>query len=274
VRLRSVESIASEVRDLKAAYPRMREVYLEVESFVTYLEVEGATTTNMEWATSVCKALEDLNTPLEEPLSFGVNLRIAPGIDFDRLFAACKRANVSFVNVGLESGSERLRREILKRHYSNDDVRKVVALARDQGLRIILYNQVGLPGETLSDFQETVKMNRECEPDWYYLEIFCPYPGTELHDLCVANGWVGHNLDLRMERSKAVMDQPGFSRRQTQSSYTWFDYHVHRGKKSIWKILPHVAARKLKSHPGLYYLYRRLTRHGPLRRLKEMAKRA
>ncbi len=66
----------------------------------------------------------------------------------------------------------------------------------------------------------------------------------------------------------------GFSRRQIQSSYEWFDYHVHRGKKPLWKILPHVAARKLKSHPGLFYLYRRATRYGPLRSLKGAAKRA
>jgi radical SAM superfamily enzyme len=273
VRLRSVESIVEEVSDLKAMYPKMNQIYLEIESFVTYTG-GGSSSTNIAWAVNVCEALEDLNRSFVEPLSYGFNLRIAPGIDFDRLFAASKRANVAFVNVGLESGSERIRSHILNRNYSNDEVRNVVASARRHGLRVVFYNMVGLPGETLADFQETVRINRECQPDWYYLEIFYPYPGTELHRLCTESGLVQGTLNSRMERSKALMDLPGFSRQQIQDSYTWFDFHVHRGKKPLWKILPHVAARKAKSYPGLFYIYRRSTRHGPLRRLKEMAKRA
>lgn len=273
VRLRSVGSIVDEVRNLKSENPKMQEVYLEAESFITYLG-GSSSNTNIDWAMSICDALEDLNRSFEEPLSFGINLRVAPNIDFDQLFAACKRTNVSFVNVGLESGSERIRREILKRNYSNEDVIQVVAAARRHGLRIVFYNMVGLPGETPSDFEETVRMNRECEPNWYYLEIFYPYQGTALFKLCEANGWVQGPLDSRMERSRALIDLPGFSRQQIQTSYTWFDYYVHRDKKPLWKILPHVAARKLKSHPGLFHLYRRLTRHGPVRQLKDMAKRA
>jgi len=40
---------------------------------------------------------------------------------------------------------------------------------------------IGLPGETENDFQETIAMNRLCQPNWYFLSIFFPNPGTELH---------------------------------------------------------------------------------------------
>ncbi len=275
VRFRSIESIVTEIRDLKARYPSMREVYLEAESLVTYsTAAESCTRTNLEWATDLCASLADLSRSLEERLSFGFNLRVVPGIDFEPLFEAAKRANVSFVNLGLESGNEHIRRKVLNRNYSNDDFKKVVKAAKKHGLRVVFYNMVGVPGETPSAFHETVNLNRDCEPDWYYLEIFYPYAKTKLYDHCLANGWIRGSLDSRMERSRALMDLPGFTRRQIQASYTWFDYHVHRGRKSLWKILPHVAARKMKSYPRLFYLYRRMTTNGPLRGLKRIAKSA
>lgn len=270
VRMRSPGSIVSEIRALKAANPEIKELYLEIESFVTQLPGGSS----FDWAIEVCRGLEHFNASLEEPISFGVNLRVASNIDFDRLFEACKKSNILFVNIGLESGSDRVRSEVLNRRYSNDDIKQVVSSARVHGIRTIIYNMVGLPGETVADFQDTIDVNRECEPDWYYLDIYFPYPGTRLHEHCVANGWLRGRQDSRMERAKAVMDLPGFSRRQIQHSYGWFDYHVHRGKKPLWKILPHVVARKLKSKRQLFFLYRRVTRSGPLRKLKWIAKRA
>lgn len=272
VRMRSPENIVAEVGALKHADPSIREVYLEAESFVTHANGRSGVG-NLKWATSVCEALEEFNATLDEPMSFGVNLRVMPNVDTDPLFEACRRCGVSFVNIGLELGSERVRREVLKRDYSNDDIRRAVRSARQHGIRPVLYNMVGLPGETPADHRETVRMNRDCEPDWYYLDIFYPYPGTVLYDHCLENGWIPERLDTRMERSRAIMDLPGFSRRQIQKCYTWFDYHVHRGRKPLTKILPHVAARKLKSYAGPFFMYRRLTRHGPLRRLKLRAKR-
>ncbi|MCE5325923.1 MAG: B12-binding domain-containing radical SAM protein [Planctomycetaceae bacterium] len=262
VRMRSPENIVQEIRTLSEAWPEHKEFYLEVESF----------TANMPWALEVCRQLEQFNASRLQPLSFGVNMRVTPNVDFARLFQACRQANFRFVNIGLESGSPRVRSEVLKRNYTNEQVLEAVRAARANGLKICFFNLMGIPGETEEDFWQTVQMNRLCAPDWHHTSIFYPYPGTALHDLCVQQGLLKGPLDTRMERSRATLDLPLFSRRRIQHRYTWFDFYVSRGRKPLWKILARVLVMRCMSLPGAFALYRRLTQTRLLRRLKSAVK--
>ncbi|HSV43198.1 MAG TPA: radical SAM protein, partial [Candidatus Bathyarchaeia archaeon] len=194
------------------------------------------------------------------PISFGVNLRIAGHLDYEKLFAAMQKAHFTFINIGLESGSERVRREILNRNYSNDDIISTVKLARKYGLKVILFNMIGLPGETPQDFQETIRVNRICQPDKHFTGIFTPYPGTRLHALCQEKGFLKNTANNNMERRKAVYDFPGFSRRKIQKSYFWFDYHVYKGYLPLPKILIKVAVLHLQANPYLNVAFRKLVR--------------
>lgn len=258
VRLRSVDNIIAEIKNLTVNFPRTEEIYLEIETFGV----------NMEWAIDLCSMLKHFNATIENPLSFGVNLRIARNIDYHVLFSACKESNFKYVSIGLESGSERIRREILKRNYSNQDVIHAVKLARKNGLQVLFYNIIGIPGETRADFEETVKMNRICMPDSHNTYIFYPYPGTDLYSMCVEQGLLKEPLNMRGERREAALDLSGFSKKQIQHCYTWFDYYVYKGRKPIWEILSHVLAIKCNSNRYLLYLYSYLRRVWFLRRLK------
>lgn len=251
VRLRSPDNIVEEIKDIITKFPiQKREIYLEVESFGV----------NKQWALELCLKLEQFNKTLDQSLSFGVNLRITPNADLEDLLVACKKANFRFINIGLESGSERVRREILKRNYSNQDVVNAVNLARKHGLKVAFYNMVGLPGETIADFEETVKINRICVPDWHLTGIFFPYPGTDLYFLCKERGLLKEISGKEIERMKATLDLPGFSKKQIQKAYIWFDYYVYKGQKPLYKILGRVFRAQLMSRPYSAILWKKLLR--------------
>ncbi len=250
VRFRSPDNILEELEEFVARFPTEKDIFLQIETIGI----------NQEWAMALCSRLEQFNATLSQPLSFSASIRITPNADLESLFAALERSNLKFIHIGLESGSERVRREILKRHYSNQDVINAVKLARKYGLKIGFFNMIGLPGETVADFEETVKMNRICLPDWHFTYIFFPYPGTDLYSLCQEQGLLQEPLDTEMERSKAVLDLPGFPKKQIQKSYVWFDYYVYKGRKPIYKILARVLVSKFRSSYHLNYFYRRLTR--------------
>jgi hypothetical protein len=163
------------------------------------------------------------------------------------------------VKIGLESGSEIIRREILKRNYSNKDIIDAVSLARKYGLKVFFYNLIGIPGETLSDFKETLRINRICMPDVSIPHVFFPYPGTELYNLCKDFKLLPKVLDTDLERCKATLDLKGFSKKQIQDSYVWFDYDVYKGYKPMYKILFKVMVSKLISNTFLHNIYRRFT---------------
>jgi len=148
-----------------------------------------------------------------------------------------------------------------------------VESAKNHGLQIALYNMVGIPGETLEDFRETIEVNRRCLPDWHQTSIFFPYPGTDLYNLCREQGLLDKPLDTYMERAKAILDLPGFSKKQIQSSYDWFDFHVYKGRIPLYKRLVRVFFLKLRANSFYYYVIGILSKLGVIKPLRVIAKR-
>lgn len=256
VRFRSPANILAEIRAIADTIPGKKEIYFEIETF----------TANQTWARELFAGLRELNQELPDPITYGANIRVTPGFDFNDLFAACREANFRFINIGLESGSERVRREILKRHYSNEDIYRTVKLARHYGLQVALFNMVGLPTETPEDFAETIRVNRECQPDWHMTSIFYPYPGTDLYTTCDELGLLSDKAGESTERVASVLNMSQFNRNQVQKAFVWFDWQVYRGYRPWYKLLLKVCATKLRTKPRLHYLYRNATRHGLIRK--------
>jgi len=244
VRFRSPENIIKEVDFLHTTYPNCSRIFFEVESIAL----------DRSWLMEFCKQLEAFNTTIDNSMSYGCNFRISPQSINDKVFLALKKANFYKVNIGLEAGSERIRREILKRDYSNKDFLDVATMARKMGLKIIIFNMIGLPSETYADHMETVSLNRQCQPDGHYTGIFYPYPGTELYDMCIREGLINTIIDDRLERKQPVIDSPYFSKPQIRKAYTWFNYHVYKGYKPLWWILMRTFVNKARSNMVLNYL--------------------
>ncbi len=224
VRFRSPDSIIEEIRHLVDHYSHSDTIYLQAETILL----------NESWLLSLCDALEQLNRKRRSPLRYACNYRVGKKPPRKEVFAALRRANVRVLEIGLESGSERLRWEVLKRRYSNDDLRSTVALARKYGMGINLYNMLGFPTETLTDHLETVALNQQLCPNRSLTSIFYPYPGTDLHDRCRREGLLrDETTDWPAERRRTTIDLPTFSAKQIQRSFFLFDWRIYRGRRSV-----------------------------------------
>ena len=246
VRVRSPENIVEEIRGIKEVVPGLVDINLEAETL-------GC---NREWALELCSHLEKMNTEFEVPARFCSNLRVTPNIDYEELFSALERSNFFGVNIGLESGSERIRREVLKRNYSNEDMLRAVRTAKEHGLMVGFYNLIGIPGETKEDFRETIRLNRQCQPDWWLLSVFYPYPGTRLYETCREMGILDVMPDRSFERRKPSLELPTFSKRQIKRRYTWSFLLFHGGHRPPWEIMWRVFMTKIFSNEKLYRLWR------------------
>jgi len=262
VRLRSPGNIVDELAAMREKNPLFGEAYLEVETLGV----------DKEWALELCRGLRRLNEGLETPIVFGTNLRVTPNNDYEELFAALAESNFRFINIGLESGSERVRREILNRRYSNGDIIRTVETARRHGLQVGFYNLIGLPGETKRDFRETVRMNRICQPDWFLIAVFFPYPGTELYETCREMGLLDNGLNPYLERRRPVLDQPGFRKRQVGRRRDWFPLLVYGGRRKWKEVLWLVVMAKVYSHRWSIDIHRRLSRGYFLRKADDGVK--
>lgn len=246
VRLRPPQDIVEELLELKRLTPLLEEVYLEVETL-------GA---NKRWTLELCSHLERMNEELDIPMRFGSNLRVTPNMDFEGIFSAMRRGGFFFINIGLESGSERIRKDVLNRYYSNGDIQDAVFTARKYGLDVGMYNMIGIPGETRRDFRKTASLNRKCQPDWFLLSAFFPYPGTRLYENCLQQGLLDASMDQVLERRRPSMELPGFSKRQMKRRYTLFPLMIYFGRKPISGILRAMIMSIVFSHRRLLDLWR------------------
>ncbi len=258
VRFRSVNNIMKELKEIINKYPKIKEIYFEVETIGI----------NINFAVDLCLELEKYNEEIGYIISYGINLRIVPKIDFETLFKALNRANFRFINIGIESGSEMIRTHILNRIYSNKDVINCVKLARRYNLKVSTYNMIGIPEETYADFEKTIKCNRICLPDWMQLSIFFPYPGTELYKICCEKGLLKSKMDERMERWRAILNLENFTKKQIQKEFEWFNFKVYRGYKPFYLIIARVLFSKLNSNPLFNRIYRIITRFSILKRIE------
>ena len=229
VRFRSPENVIAEIRDLHKSFPNVDEIYLEVETL-------GA---NLKWLDDFCEKLHQFGEETGFALKFGTNLRIFPSIDIEFVFNCFKKANITSVTIGLESGSYRIRKEILNRDYSNETILLAAHAAKKYGIDIALFNMVGLPTETPFEFSETLSMNQEIQPSFHATSIFFPYPGTELHNMCERMNLLPSNLETKDERQIARLNLPGFSKKQIQKSFDSFHYNIykHHKNKSTLKLM-------------------------------------
>ena len=141
------------------------------------------------------------------------------------------------MNIGLESGSERIRREVLRRpNYSNKSIIKFCRQARDYSIEVCMYVLMGIPGETHADFKETIKVARDCRISSFYLNIYYPYPGTELHRMAEENGYISKETVVS-ERIESKLRLPGFSQKQIKREYLFFYYKMFHGRKPISNVL-------------------------------------
>ena len=245
VRLRSPSNVLEEIRQLKRSYPETGDIYLQSETIAI----------NYAWLKELTTQIKEFNDSLDRKITFTCNFRVARQFLTEDLFGALESANVRTIEIGLESGSERIRCNVLRRNYSNDDFLKAVTLARCHGMSVNIYNMIGLPEETPADHEMTVQVNNLVNPDRTYTSIFFPYPGTDLFKTCKAGGLISRVDDPTMERARASLDFPQFSKKQVQKAYEWFDYKVYRGHRSLPFRLRKVLRNKIAAHrfPNLIF---------------------
>ncbi len=92
------------------------------------------------------------------------------------------------VRIGVESGSERIRRKVLGRPFGDDLLVRSVRNLHAHGVNALTFFMMAMPGETESDLFETFRCAARLRPDAVQLSVFWPYPGTKLHDQAVEEG--------------------------------------------------------------------------------------
>ncbi|MBI2082664.1 MAG: B12-binding domain-containing radical SAM protein [Deltaproteobacteria bacterium] len=217
VRFRSVDNIIAEVKYLQEKYKgRVKMVSFQDDVFALAKPF-------------IAEFSEKF--PKECGIPFICNGRVE-AMD-EKMAEMLAKAGCSGLNMGIETGSQTLRRSLMRRDMSNEHIIRTFKAAKKFKLKTNSYNIVGSPYETERDIWETIKVNRECEPDYLQVSIFQPYQGTDLHTLSRDQGWMTTDIMPVSHKLTSIMKYPYMTPREIVWQKKLFRFRVMRKTKPL-----------------------------------------
>ncbi|GAB1401248.1 hypothetical protein MASR1M68_01590 [Elusimicrobiota bacterium] len=172
---RDIKDILKEIDEIKKKYKNTKDIILESETL----------TTNLPFTYKLLDSLTAYNGKLKNKLSFRINMSFNDLVkkDIRKFIYKVKKTNIICVNVGLESGSVRIRKEILKRpYYTNKDFISFCEALKKHDIKLIICVMIGIPSETVSDLEKTIDVVERIDPYSLNVSMFNLYPGTDICD--------------------------------------------------------------------------------------------
>jgi len=173
-RKRSTDDVAAEMSKVKQYWPEVKEFFFDDDTF----NIQKARTVEL------CAKLKPLG------LTWSCTSRVTT--DFETL-KAMKESGCRLLIVGYESGDP----QILKNIKKGATVERARQFTKDcHKLGLVIHGDfiLGLPGETHETINNTIKFAKELDVETIQVSVAHAYPGTELYDYAVKNGFmVGDN---------------------------------------------------------------------------------
>ncbi|MBI4639087.1 MAG: B12-binding domain-containing radical SAM protein [Candidatus Tectomicrobia bacterium] len=106
----------------------------------------------------------------------------ADSID-EPLLKKMKEAGCEWIALGVETGSERILRDIVKKGETREEIREAVRLAKRAGIKVRCFFILGHYTETVETIRETISFAKELNPDALSFGLMVPNPGSEIRVL-------------------------------------------------------------------------------------------
>jgi len=121
-----------------------------------------------------------------------------------------RSAGMDTVALAIESGSDYMLKEVIRKPLRLKMVKPVVQTLRKLGFFIQGFFVIGLPGEKDEHREETLRFIKEVQLDWSGFSPATPLRGSELYDICVKNGYIKKDLKIHeIEDKKYIIRAPG-----------------------------------------------------------------
>lgn len=170
LRKRSVANVIEELKANLAIYDP-RYVSVHDDNF----------TTNVLWVEEFCEVYsQEIGLPW---FCFGYPTTIK-----DRLLRAMASSKCSMIFMGVDSGDEEIRRELMERPMTDELIYSKTDMIHQHGIGTFLSTIYGSPGETAPQMMKTLDMVAKIRPTQCSGNVFYPLPKTKLYDRAVELG--------------------------------------------------------------------------------------
>ena len=222
-RKRSTDDVAREMAMAKRMWPEVKEFFFDDDTF----NIQKARTIEL------CAKLKPLG------LTWSCTSRVTT--DYETL-KAMKEAGCRLLIVGYESGDA----QILKNIKKGATVERARQLTKDcHKIGLVIHGDfiLGLPGETHQTINNTIAFAKELDVETIQVSVAHAYPGTELYDYGVKNGFMVSGAKMVDDGGHQLvqMQYPGLPADDILAAvHRFYDEYYFR-PKAVFRILKKAA---------------------------------
>jgi radical SAM superfamily enzyme YgiQ (UPF0313 family) len=191
VRRRSVRHVIDEIGELKANSPGLGHIFFLDDTFIL----------SEDW---VDEFLDIYKKEIRLPFSCTARANLITRDLVQRM----KDARCFSIRLGIESGDDHTRNDVLKKGVTKNQIESATAIIKEHGIRLLTYNMVGTPGETLENALKTFLLNKRIHPTYAWCSLLQPYPGTEIYEYALSNGYLSSDHNFEDMESSYFMTSP------------------------------------------------------------------
>jgi len=153
---------------------------------------------------SLCSKLKEIDLDIAWTCETRVNLVDA------NLLRIMKDAGCYMIEYGIESGNQTILNN-LRKDITLDQIIGAFKLTEHAGVDTAAYFMIGSPGETQDTIRDTIDFAKKIDPDFVQFSLTTPYPGTELYDLIIKEGYVDTDWKKYMYADLKSVDYPSIN---------------------------------------------------------------
>jgi radical SAM superfamily enzyme YgiQ (UPF0313 family) len=178
-RRRSVKNVVDEIEFLQKTYG-IKAIYYCDDSF----------TLRPNWVREYCEELKRRDIKIKWACQSRVDQTD------EELLRLMKETGLVQLDFGVESGSEKILKILGKGGHADrtEQIKRSFELCRKLDIRTLATFIIGNPEETREDIEQSFKVAKEIKADYTVFYFLTPYPGTEIYDMAIKNGWLDPNI--------------------------------------------------------------------------------
>jgi|Deesub1362A_J573_1020465.scaffolds.fasta_scaffold00361_5 radical SAM superfamily enzyme YgiQ (UPF0313 family) len=232
-RRRSVKNVVDEIEHLRNTYG-IKGIYYCDDTF----------TLNSRWVREYCEELKRRKLDIKWAGQSRVDQTD------EELLRLMKDAGLVQLDFGVESGSPKILKVLGKGGHGDrtEKIKNSFKLCRKVGIRTLATFIIGNPEETKEDIEQSFKVAKEIKADYTAFYFLTPYPGTEIYDMAIKNGWLDPNIPFSEVWAHRQPEMPLMSitfekeelkkiRRKLQNAFFVRNYLRRSGNISFYSIL-------------------------------------
>ena len=211
-RYRSVDNVIAELKWLKEEY-----------GITSFMMDDDNFFINRKRVIEFCRRLIDENIDLEWKAHAVAVFHMS-----DEVIELMAQSGCSSVALAIESGNERVLKEIIHKPVKLDRARKFCQKIKDEGMDLVANFIVGFPTETWEEIRQTFKFGEELPLDYAKFFIAQPLEGTPLYDMTIESNTLasyaddtGQMTDMNWSTSSILSDEWTMEDLTILRAYEW-----------------------------------------------------